>query len=231
MNRPNNLVSVGLGFVATTVSLTLAATAQAASFSTGELAQAVTLTFDELPFQPVDDLSFMGVTFDFKVGGSDSLDANYNSNGPGTINFVQDPSLEGDSSGILTLDFDKHISKLDFGVALNRTDIVLIPGFTVELFDENLISLGVTPVNTNSPIDYTEGMFSYIGGSSVKRAVIDFNETSTNRFALDNLHFQAEAKPVSTPEPTIILGLIGIVGVGSTLKRKQVLGVKPARLS
>ncbi|MDJ0596252.1 MAG: calcium-binding protein [Pleurocapsa sp. MO_226.B13] len=147
-----------------------------------------TLTFDELSFQPVDDLSVMGVTFDFKVGGIDSSDANYNSGGPGSITFVQDPSLEGNAEGILTLDFEDPISKLEFGVALNTFDEVT-PGFTVELFDSDLMSLGETPVDTNPLVSFTEGLFSYTG-ETVQRAVVDFNDTEAFRFALDNLTFE-----------------------------------------
>ena len=43
-----------------------------------QAATLTTLTFNELPTQPVDDLSFKGVTFDFKVDGIDSTAATYN---------------------------------------------------------------------------------------------------------------------------------------------------------
>ena len=187
------------------------------ALGTGGVAQAVTLTFDELPFQPVDNLSFQGVTFDFKVGGVDSTDARYGAGGPGAITFVQDPSLEGDAAGILTLDFAEPTSLLNFGVALN-TFGSLTPGFTVELFDPALMSLGITPVNTSSLVSFTEGLFTY-SGAPVTRAVIDFNETAANRFALDNLTFGGSQ---SVPEPTSTLGVLalGAFGASSLLKRK-----------
>ncbi len=147
-----------------------------------------TLTFDELSFQPVDDLSFMGVTFDFKVGGIDSSDANYNSAGPGSITFVQDPSLEGDAEGILTLDFEAPVSNLEFGVALNSFDEIT-PGLTVELFDADLMTLGEIELDTNPLISFTEGLFTYTA-EPVKRVVIDFNDAEAFRFALDNLTFE-----------------------------------------
>jgi hypothetical protein len=177
-----------------------------------------TLTFDELPFQPVDNLSLLGVTFDFKVGGVDSTDAIYGAGGPGTITFVQDPSLEGNAAGILTLDFTEPTSLLNFGVALS-TFGSLTPGFTVELFDPALMSLGITPVNTSSLLSFTEGLFTY-SGAPVTRAVIDFNETAAGRFALDNLTFGGSQ---SVPEPTSTLGVLafGAFGGGSLLKRKR----------
>jgi hypothetical protein len=190
------------------------------ALGTGGAAQAVTLTFDELPFQPVDNLSFQGVTFDFKVGGVDSTDARYGAGGPGSITFVQDPSLEGTASGVLTLDFATAISTLQFGVALN-TFASLTPGFTVELFNPALMSLGITPVNTSSLVSFTEGLFTY-SGAPVTRAVIDFNETAAGRFALDNLIYEpAISTPV--PEPASLIGLLalGAFGAGSRLLRKH----------
>lgn len=163
-------------------------------------AQLTTLTMDELPFQPVDGLSFMGVTFDFELFEEASTDAHYNSGGPGILVFVQDPSIEGTSSGILTLDFDIPVSTLEFGVALS-TDADLFPGFIVELFDASLSSLGVFPVNTSNLAGFTEGLFTY-AGAPVKRAVIEFDDSDAARFALDNLTFDTGPPP---PPPDIVV--------------------------
>jgi len=96
--------------------------------SAGNSEAAITLNFSELPNQPVDDLSYMGVTFRFAVGGTPSFDAYYNSTGPGTTVFLEDPSLEGNAEGILTLEFaPEPTDKLQFGVAL-LTDLPLKPG-------------------------------------------------------------------------------------------------------
>ncbi|NEO15478.1 MULTISPECIES: hypothetical protein [unclassified Moorena] len=149
----------------------------------------IVLTFDELPFQPVDDLSFMGVTFDFKVDGVDSTDANYADVGPGSIFFVQDPSLEGDAAGILTLDFDAPVSELEFGVALS-TFGTLTPGFTVELFDGSTL-VDEIEVDTSSLPIFTEGLFSFSDRDTpIDRVVIDFDDAAAFRFALDNLSFE-----------------------------------------
>lgn len=183
--------------------------------TTGATRAAVTtLDFTELPTQPVDGLSYMGVTFGFEVGGSPSTDALYNFFGLGTITFVQDPSLEGDAAGILTLDFAQPTIQLDFGVALSTFD-PLTPGFTVELFNAGLSSLGVTPVNTSPLVSFTEGPFIY-SGAPIGRAVIDF-EDSAGRFALDNLTFN----PIPAPG-ALLLGSIG-VGLVSWLRRRRTL--------
>ena len=165
-----------------------------------------TLTFDELPPQPVDDLTFQGVAFDFKVAGVDSTDATYNTFGPGSITYVQDPSLEGTSSGVLTLDFATPTAVLEFGVALDTID-TLIPGFTVDLFDATLAPIGSFPVTTQVLVlaGFTEGQFVYPGGSDVGRAVVSFDAAAT-RFAFDNLTF--------VPEPSSALLLAaGLAGL------------------
>lgn len=172
-----------------------------------------TLTFDELPLQPADGLSFMGVTFGFTIGGNPSLDANYGSGGPVSTVFVQDPSLEGNAAGILTLDFAVPTNLLNFGVALN-TFAPLTPGFTVVLFDSSLGVIGITPVNTSPLINFTENQFTY-SGALVSRAVVGFNAQGAGRFALDNLTIN----PIPAPG-AILLGGIG-VGCVSWLRRRR----------
>ncbi len=130
--------------------------------STAVWAAIVTLRFDELPFQPVDGLSFSGVTFGFTVAGVPSTDAHYNSFGPGIITYVQDPSLEGDATGTLSLDFDVPTPVLQFGVAISATG-AFARGFSVELFDPNLVSIGVFDVATASIVSFSESRFSYQG--------------------------------------------------------------------
>ena len=193
------------------------------ALGTGRVAQAVTFTFDELPFQTVvDNLSFQGVTFDFKINGFDSTDASYTALGPGETRFVDDPSLEGNAAGILTLDFATAISTLQFGVALSTFES-LTPGFTVELFNSASTSLGITSVDTTSflPFGFSEGLFTY-SGTPATRAVIDFNATIGRRFALDNLIYEpAISTPVSEPGSLTGLLALGAFGVASGLLRKQ----------
>jgi hypothetical protein len=159
-----------------------------------------TLTFDELPFQPVNGLSFRGVTFGFEVGGVPSTDADYHSFGPGQITFVQDPSLEGDARGVLTLEFDKHTKVLEFGVALSCFRCTLTPGFSVELFNPGGHSRGVSTMDTHALVSFTEAQFS-CAGPPVGRAVSTFNSAAAARFALDNLTFEGRKNDAQARAP------------------------------
>ena len=198
----------------------------------GTTAQAATITFDELPFQPVDQLSLKGVTFDFKVGGVNSTNADFDGPDPRLptppdLRYINWPALDGDAAGTLTLDFTAPVSTLQFGATLS-TYSPLTPGFSVELFDPALKSLGITPVNTysqsNSQYPFTENLFSYTG-EPVKRAVLKFNDSFTPvtqccqqpRFSIDNLTFT----PVPEPSSMTSILALGAFGAASLLKRKQ----------
>ena len=169
-----------------------------------------TLTFDEVPFQSVDDLAFAGVTFDFKIGGIDSSEAFYNSFGPGTLTYVDDPSLTGSSDGVLTLSFAVPTSILEFGVAISSFDS-LSPGAHVELYDAQQISLGVTPVDVSTvtgALGFAENYFQYVG-VPVSRAIVAFDLPAAS-FALDNLTYTVVPEP-----PTILSVIFGAFGIVS----------------
>ena len=186
--------------------------------STGAANAAFTLTFDELPTQSVDGLSYNGITFGFKVGGNPSTDATYNAIGPGTLTYLQDPTLEGTTAGILILDFATPTDQLQFGVALNSYNAVTM-GYAVRLYDPSYALIGVYSGNTSPLVLWSEGQFTY-SGTPVIRAVIGFNDWIANQFAVDNLTFN----PVSAvPAPgAVLLGSIGL-GLVNWLRRRRTL--------
>jgi hypothetical protein len=182
---------------------------------------AVTLTFDELPTQPVNGLSYKGVTFGFTIGGSPSTDALYSDVGPGAITFLQDRTLEGNAAGILTLDFAQPTDMLQFGVALNSFDPVTA-AYSVQLFDASSAWLATLSGNTYPLVVWSEDLFSY-SGTPISRAVIGFNEQAAGRFALDNLTHDSVGGIDPVPAPgAILLSSIG-VGLVSWLKRRRSL--------
>ena len=191
----------------------LAVCVLATLMSAGAAEAAVTLTFDELPYQSVDGLSYKGITFGFSMDGSPSTDAHYNAIGPGLLTYVQDASLEGNAQGVLTLDFASPTNMLEFGLALD-TRRPLADAFTVELFDMTMTSLGTITESTDPLILWSEGQFSYTG-AAISRAVISFNDQYARRFAIDNL----TANTIPAPG-AILLGSLGAGCVGWLRRRK-----------
>ena len=147
-----------------------------------------TLTFGELQFQPVNGLSTAGITFGFTVGGSPSTDANYNAGGPGSGEFVQDPSLEGNSAGTLSIAFDKPTTIINFGIA-RSCSCSLADGAIVDVFGPGGRSRGTFNVATSPAPFFSEWEFTY-HGPAVNRIVVTFGSPGVAaRFALDNLTF------------------------------------------
>ncbi len=183
--------------------------------STGAANAAFTLTFDELATQPIDGLSYMGINFGFKVDGSPSTDAIYNGIGPGNLTYLQDPSMEGTTAGILTLDFDTPVDQLEFGIALNS--YYAVPSaYAVRLYDVSYTLIGTFMENTFPLVLWSEGQFTY-SGTKVRRAVIGFNEQAASRFALDNLTIN----PIPAPG-AVLLGSFGL-GLVNWLRRRRTL--------
>jgi len=117
--------------------------------SAGNSEAALTLNFSELSNQPVEGLSYRGIT-----------------------TFLEDPSFEGDAEGVLTLEFALGpTDELQFDIALS-TDSTLTSGFTVGLFDAGLASLRVARVETSPPIIWAEGQFSY-SRTPISQAIIN----------------------------------------------------------
>jgi hypothetical protein len=186
----------------------------------------IVLRFDELPpLTPVHALSIQGVRFTFTIGGVPSPDARYNCNipqqCPPSSAFLSFPTLEGNSNGILTFDFDAPTPTLAFGVARN-TILTLNPGLTVQLFAPGLSPIGTFPLITaNAGFVLSEGLFTF-SGPLVSRAVLTFNSPQTAaRFGVDNLTFEA------IPEPsTLFLLAAGLASAAGRFRSPRKPGVE-----
>jgi hypothetical protein len=150
------------------------------------------IKFTELTPQPVNGVTEKGVTFGFTVGGVASTDATYGGAGPGQLKYVQDPSLEGNAAGVLTLKWATPTVLVKFGIA-RSSGTALTPGVTVKLYDASGVLIGtfhkaLAPITGYPPFD--EGLFNHTSTVAVAKAVITFNSpTSATRFALDNLTY------------------------------------------
>ena len=166
------------------------------------------LTMDDLPLQPVHGLAHpSGVEFAFTVGGAGSNDANYASGGPESITFVQDPSIEGNSAGILFVNFPGPANVVRFGVARS------VPGTssaTVELFNAANVSLGAQNLALTAMPMFAEGLFSH-RGQAVSRFTLSF-PGQVSRFAFDNLFFQIVPEPGSIALAGMGIGIVALRG-------------------
>jgi hypothetical protein len=163
-------------------------------FAVTAVAQTPTvITFDELPPQPVNGLTFNGVTFFFNVAGVPSTDATFGGFGPGSILFVQEPLLEGDASGTLWILFDSPTGTpyLVFGLARSIVDR-LVPGALVDLFDTNFCFIKRKALGTYPYVSFAENLFNSPPSTTrpIRLARIVFPRADlATRFALDNLTY------------------------------------------
>lgn len=174
----------------------------------------VTLTMGDLPNQSVNGLVHpQGVTFGYTVGGVENIDARYNAGGPGIRTYVQDPSIEGGTAGVLSLLFAVPTPILEFGAARN-INATLPSAAIVRLFDAGDTLLHTLPVGLATTGLFAEGRFVY-SGDAVKRATVDFTATPAGtggqRFAFDNLTFAVVPEPGTALLATISAGGVGLL--------------------
>jgi hypothetical protein len=163
-------------------------------------ADTVTLTMNEVPNQPINGLTVTkgGESFTF----SDPIGSLfYNSNGPGTRTFVQDPTIQGPLQSF-SVAFSVAVTSIQFGLA--ELAIVPLTGAQVTL------SSGDTFLFNLSLVDpFAEGQFTHSGSP-----VTSFTLTpAPGAFALafDNL----TVTPL--PGPNVGAGLSGLILAGGIL--------------
>ena len=187
-----------------------------AVFATGAAVQApVNIHFGEIPTTAADGVSVAGVTFDYKIGALDSVSATFGAAnvgfGPGNSVYLTDPVLEGDASGVLTMDFSSPATNLSFAVARDTGNSVS-NAVRVTLFDTNLTVISITDVAITPLVQFSEGLFNYSGTVGIRRARLDFTVASSllagDRFAIDNVSFNLSGAlvPGSTGGDTLLGG-------------------------
>ena len=174
-----------------------------------------TITFSELPAGPVNGLSVGGVTFGFTINGLASSDAIFGATaGPGPTPFNSPPHLEGNTLGLLMLDFASPIVFLQFGSHLSvETNVTAALG--VQFYDSSMMPLGsVLSLDMTRSPNFAGGRFEY-DGPEARHAAIQFNKLVATRFTIDTLTF------VPVPEPMLAWLIVPALAGGIYLRRRS----------
>lgn len=183
--------------------------------------RATTIHFDELGApQTANGLTFNGASFQFTLGGSASDAAMFGNDAPPWLNYVHGSVLEGDASGVLTVDFVSPQNALSFGIALSIFEN-LSPAASISLFNQSAAKIFAGDINTETLVDYSEGAFSYGGPDFFSRMVLSFNAPGYG-FWLDDLEFTSTpsvAIPDAGPGFSLTaLALAGMIASGAALR-------------
>jgi hypothetical protein len=151
----------------------------------------VILTMDEVPNQPINNLAVTkgGVTFTF----TDTSGADYNAFGPGTITYVDDPSIVGLTSGeVIGVTMSQTFTALQFGFLLNAGSVGSQIA-TVSLFDGATL-VQTTTLDASLADPFPEALFTYSGGP-VDNITITPDSATGSAFAFDNLSVGGVPEP------------------------------------
>jgi hypothetical protein len=131
-------------------------------------------------------LTVAGVTYSFTVGGVPNADCRAGTlAGPGVTNNVQAPNMEGNSAGVLRLEFRSPTGRFGFGVAQSTTSLPQI--VTVDLSGPGIGTRREELVlNATRDPTFVGGRFEY-DGPAVTEVTIQFS--TVTRFATDNVTY------------------------------------------
>ena len=177
------------------------------------MAATITLTIAEVPTQPINGLvvSKGGLNFAFANPGQTLF---YNSGGPGSVTFVQDPSIQGSPSPF-SIAFSSPVSSIQFGMV--GLSLTLIPLATVQLFNASSVPFATLPLNATLADPFAEGLFSFSGGAVTNIAITP--NTNPVRLAFDNL---TVVTPSAVPEPSsLLLMAAGLALVALKIERRR----------
>ena len=168
-------------------------------------------TIDGVPLDG--PLSFAFPTADARVVG-----------GPGETQFVSDPSIEGDATDVLTIDFGTAVTNMSFGFVL-RCFIVASPGVSVTALGADRAPLQSVSIDARDfGFGFSENELNLVSATPFYSVQIDFNDNDgvCVRFALDNL-FYTTAPAAPTMGMSVLIGLAALLLLAGmwTLRRRQ----------
>jgi subtilisin family serine protease len=156
-----------------------------------------TITFDGLQGTRVDGMIIGDVTFGFS-----SDDASIGS-GPGDTLYVEEPYIEGDAMGTMTLEFAIPVFGVSYGFVLS--DMGFQPDASTMVFYDSMMS----PIGTFSAdagdmgFDWMEGLNIGTSTRPIARVEITFSHPMPDfaRFALDNITYSPIPGGAGLPAP------------------------------
>ena len=177
-------------------------------------AATVTLTMDEVASQAINGLTVSkgGESFTFSNPSGTLF---YNSGGPGSVTFVQDPSIQG-TTAPFGIAFALPVYSIRFGLA----ELISAPvtGMaTVNLFFNSVVPFATISFNSSLVDPFAEGQFTFSGGP-VSNILITPNVGPSN-LAFDNLTVN------TTPEPSTFAMLVGAGALAAAriLRRRRTM--------
>jgi hypothetical protein len=182
-------------------------------FCSCSMADTITLTMTEVPNQLIDGLTVSkgGVDFTFTNPARSLV---YNSGGPGSITFVQDPSLAGESSPF-RITFSAPVSSVQFGLAEN---IGTLGGSlaVVDLFNGGAVPFATSSLTASLVDPFAEGLFRFAGGPLTSLRITP--NSAAPVVAFDNLSVDTAA----IPEPaSVVLTAAGLLWVAWKRARRR----------
>ena len=181
------------------------------------MAGTVTLTMDEVPFQPINGLAVTkgGITFTFSDPGGQML---YKASNGGNLTYVQDPTIEG-LNDTFSVAFSVPVSSVQFGMAASSFTPVTIATVT---FYNGATQIATMTLHSSLTDPFAEGQLTFSSPTITSMTIAPPAGATFPAFALDNLTVTTAASTVPDSSPlTLALMTIGIVGLGGLALRKK----------
>jgi hypothetical protein len=196
----------------------------------GDLAGASLIDFGVVQTNaPVDGQTINSVLFSFRIGGVNSADAIIDG-GPGSTNNITVANVEGNTLGVLRMNFPSPKTRIGYGYALSIGGSVPT-GTKVELFDASNQSLGsLSPATSFPDPTFAGGFWGVKSDTPFVRADVSFSALAP-RFAFDNLRHQFVSQDVPEPSSLILLGLGAVSCAVDCVRRRRTLGACKAKLA
>lgn len=179
-------------------------------------AHATAIQMDEAEYQPVDGLHIADVTFHFSIDGSPSDDAFIDAFAVGDLSYINDPSLEGNTSGILRMDFDQAVDHVSFGLAL-QSELPQDRAISVTLYGSQGDIVTQQWLDARPLVVFAEAHGDY-SGAGITAVAIGFAQPAS-RFALDNVSYAISSVPEPASAPLALMGAVMLLARQAVRRR------------